>query len=78
MRSFANFLNAKNLIFVKEKQPKINSSCSTEREHGTHVMESSKSVHGSIWSREEVLSLIIIVRGEKIHQQRVRNNDLPP
>ena len=33
-------------------------------------MESSKSVHGSTWSREEVLTLIIILRDEKIHDQR--------
>ena len=34
------------------------------------VIKSSTSVHGSTWSREEVFSLIAILKDEKIHEQR--------
>ena len=35
-----------------------------------NVLESSQSIYGSAWSREEVLCLIIILRDEKIHEQQ--------
>ena len=52
------------MSFFKKSNQKINSSfINGTKSIELNVVESSKSVHGSPWSRDEVLILVIIMSG---------------